>query len=172
MRGGTFVITSAAALALLLAGYAVWTTTQGDAGQPSAAPAKGSDRAPTPQAPDPQPRKPPIDPRPPIAKTRARVAPEASPRPSAREPAGARKTRAEIADQRFQGPRNLFESAATALRDPDATLSAASVTALLLQAKLSIKDMSALADPDQPAHAAELRRIEKDFAALQAEFDG
>ena len=160
-------MTGAAVVALVLAGYAVWATTNGGPPEPSPREITGTTRANAPKAHAVERRLPPPPRRPTPPRTQSRPSAEAK---APDEPTRTPPTPAEIADQRFQGPRNLFESAATTLRDPNSALNPASVTALLLQAELSIKDMGALADPEQPAHDAELRRIKKDFAALRAEF--
>lgn len=163
MEGRSAVVVIAAAAALGLAGYAVYTTLAPDPPPPEAANSPASD---APRAARP---------------TKAPPNTAKGVKPGRRAQRSATKATAKTADDdlhanpnrptprdAFDYSRERYDSAAQMLRKGDRD--ARDTRALMEQARLAVKDMDALLDADQPAHRRALNRATEDLIRLESRF--
>ncbi|MEM6991698.1 MAG: hypothetical protein AAF721_14420 [Myxococcota bacterium] len=165
MGSRTFAIAAAAAVAL--AGYAVWTTMRPRAGDPGPTKAAANGDAAEHDTPARSPRGQPAAPKP---KTRPRRPKRGSTSPAAApqdEPA-AETGASPPPKTAFDFSRQRFDDAARELRNGPADPK--SQRALLEQAKIAVKDMEALLDEDIPSHRRDVTRSKETLVRLQARF--
>jgi len=170
MHARTFVVLAAAAVAL--AAYAGWIALRPAPPRPLAEPAQQSESTtPTPAQSTRRPKTPEPKPKPkPEPEPEPEFVPEPVPepeRPPKQAPDSEPPRQPDLTP--FDRARELYDQAANTLRS-DRALTEAGTKALLEQAKLAIKDMDALAEPNDERHKRDLHRATEDLARLQARY--